>query len=168
MGIGARQGAERMTVVDAVTVRRGQVSDLVGIHRLEQACFSDPWEEESVAAALTLPHMQTWVAERDDGGERRLVGYVIGLMLGAEAEVADLAVDPAVQGQGVGGLLLDRLLGEARGQGVRAMFLEVRESNAAARGLYASRSFEVVGRRSGYYRHPAEDALLLRRDLVPA
>ena len=44
------------------------------------------------------------------------------------------------------------------------MFLEVRESNVAARALYASRGFSAVGRRRGYYRHPVEDALVLRRD----
>jgi ribosomal-protein-alanine N-acetyltransferase len=44
------------------------------------------------------------------------------------------------------------------------MFLEVRESNSAARALYASRGFLAVGRRRGYYRSPVEDALVLRRD----
>jgi [ribosomal protein S18]-alanine N-acetyltransferase len=45
------------------------------------------------------------------------------------------------------------------------VFLEVRESNGAARALYASRGFEIAGRRSKYYRKPVEDALVLRRAL---
>ena len=49
--------------------------------------------------------------------------------------------------------------------GVRALYLEVRESNSAARALYESLGFEQVGRRRGYYQYPSEDALLLRRDL---
>jgi [ribosomal protein S18]-alanine N-acetyltransferase len=40
----------------------------------------------------------------------------------------------------------------------------VRESNVAGRRLYASRGFEEVGRRKGYYRRPAEDAVVLRLD----
>jgi ribosomal-protein-alanine N-acetyltransferase len=45
------------------------------------------------------------------------------------------------------------------------VFLEVRESNGGARALYASRGFEVAGRRAKYYRKPVEDALVLRREL---
>ena len=40
-------------------------------------------------------------------------------------------------------------------EGVAAVFLEVRESNAARATLYESRGFEAVGRRRGYYRLPA-------------
>ena len=36
-----------------------------------------------------------------------------------------------------------------------------------ARALYDSLGFDTVGRRRGYYQHPAEDALLLRRGLAP-
>jgi len=48
---------------------------------------------------------------------------------------------------------------------VAAVYLEVRDSNARARGLYRSRGFEEVGRRRGYYQHPVEDAIVLRRTL---
>jgi len=48
---------------------------------------------------------------------------------------------------------------------VRTAFLEVRESNDAARGLYGSRGFSEIGRRRGYYRRPVEDALVMRRVL---
>ena len=50
--------------------------------------------------------------------------------------------------------------------GVRSLYLEVRESNSAARALYAALGFQQVGRRRGYYQHPSEDALLLKRDLA--
>jgi ribosomal-protein-alanine N-acetyltransferase len=60
------------------------------------------------------------------------------------------------------------VLAEAMESGVRALYLEVRDSNSAARALYASRGFDMVGRRRGYYQRPQEDALVLRRDLAPA
>jgi len=47
------------------------------------------------------------------------------------------------------------------------VFLEVRESNAAARSLYGERGFEPVGTRRAYYRNPVEDALVLRLSLRP-
>ncbi len=157
-----------MSAVQELVVRRATSGDLEGIERLERASFSDPWDRDAIHAALTLPHMKAWVAERGDGAERHLVGYVIGLMLGGEAEVADIAVAPEQRGSGAGGVLLDHLLAESVRDGVSVVFLEVREGNAAARGLYASRSFREVGRRKGYYHHPLEDALVLRRDLAPS
>ena len=41
-----------------------------------------------------------------------------------------------------------------------ALLLEVRESNAAARALYTKHGLREVGRRRGYYRDPAEEAVL--------
>jgi [ribosomal protein S18]-alanine N-acetyltransferase len=74
-------------------------------------------------------------------------------------------VAPEVRGQGVGARLLDDALAAARRNGATAAYLEVRDSNAAARALYASRGFEQVGRRRNYYRKPVEDALVMRRVL---
>jgi ribosomal-protein-alanine N-acetyltransferase len=47
------------------------------------------------------------------------------------------------------------------------MFLEVAETNAAARALYLRRGYRQVGLRRGYYA-PGLDALVLRRTLTPA
>ena len=44
---------------------------------------------------------------------------------------------------------------------MRVLGLEVRVSNAAARGLYRTLGFRLVGLRRGYYKSPIEDALLM-------
>ena len=51
-------------------------------------------------------------------------------------------------------------------RGAQQVYLDVRESNWPARRLYASRGFVEIGRRRRYYRRPAEDALVLRKDLA--
>jgi len=63
--------------------------------------------------------------------------------------------------------LLERAIAELREAAVRTIYLEVRESNLAARTLYEANGFESVGRRRGYYRSPVEDALVLRREIGP-
>ena len=98
---------------------------------------------------------------RDDA-EPAVLGYVIAWFVLDEGEVANIAVAPAARGLGIGGCLLDATLAEARGREVAHLFLEVRESNTVARRLYASRGFIELGRRKRYYRHPVEDALVLR------
>ena len=141
--------------------------------QIERDSFSDPWSRASFEAALDLERMRFLVAVGgEQSGERgvrapasRVVGYVIALLLVDEAEIADIAVVPASRGRGIGGQLLDRMCEDAAELGVRSLYLEVRESNAAARALYASRFFKPVGRRPGYYRQPLEDALVLRKDI---
>jgi ribosomal-protein-alanine N-acetyltransferase len=96
-------------------------------------------------------------------------GAVRGLALFAraldEAELHLLAVDPGWRGLGVGGRLLDAGLERLRRAEVREVFLEVAESNRAARALYAGRGFRPVGRRAGYYADGSA-ALVLRSALA--
>ena len=91
----------------------------------------------------------------------------MALVMADEGEIADVAVLPAAKRRGIARALLERMSAELAEEGVHALFLEVRESNTAARALYSALGFAEVGRRPAYYRHPSEDALLLRRDLAP-
>jgi ribosomal-protein-alanine N-acetyltransferase len=156
-----------------LVIRPAEQYDIPEVLRIERASFADPWSADSFMTSLELDRMRFLVAEeRREGngsetGDGMLLGYVIALMLAEEAEVADLAVSANARRRGIGGLLLDRVTDELEQRGVRSVYLEVRESNAAARALYESRAFRQVGRRRGYYHHPPEDALLLKRDLVP-
>ena len=156
-------------------IRRATSADLSGMLRIERASFSDPWTEDSLATALSLDRMQVLVAESEvepgtavsGDGAARLLGYVVALVVGAEAEIADLAVAPEERRRGIGRALLERALAELAAEGVRTLYLEVRESNRAARTLYDAHGFDTIGRRRGYYRQPVEDALVLRREIGP-
>jgi ribosomal-protein-alanine N-acetyltransferase len=182
MGGGAWTTADRPVIGVSnrvVTVRRAMTGDLAAVQAIEAVSFSDPWTVDAFASALELRHMRFLVAEEREGeeggggtgrgspgaGESVLLGYVVALVVADEGEIADLAVAPAARRRGIGGRLLDRVALEAEQTGIRALYLEVRESNASARALYESRGFTVVGRRRGYYQNPREDALLLRRAL---
>jgi ribosomal-protein-alanine N-acetyltransferase len=156
-------------------IRRAVPGDLAAMLRIERVSFSDPWSEESFAAALALDRMRVLVAEsevesegtRGGDGAVALLGYVVALVVGPEAEIADLALAPEARGRGIGRALLERTLAELAEGGVRTLYLEVRESNRAARSLYDAYGFDSVGRRRGYYREPVEDALVLRREIGP-
>jgi ribosomal-protein-alanine N-acetyltransferase len=159
-----------MTVVTSkpLRIRRAMPGDLAAIARIEQASFSDPWTDDALATALD--RMVMLVAAEDEGsgdGAAGVVGYVVALVVAPDAEVADLAVAPEARRRGVGRVLLARALDVLAELEVRAVHLEVRESNRAARTLYESAGFRSVGRRKAYYRQPVEDALLLRREIDP-
>jgi [ribosomal protein S18]-alanine N-acetyltransferase len=152
----------------ALTIRPATEADLDRIALIERASFSDPWTRDALATALRLSHIRFLAAASSSesrDGEVELAGYVVALVMGDEGEIADLAVAPSARRRGVGGLLLDRTARELAECGVRTLYLEVRESNLAALALYRSRGFQQVGRRRAYYRHPPEDALVLRCEL---
>ncbi len=144
-----------------VEVRRARPEDLPRILEVERAAFSTPWSETSFRTLMPLSRVIVRVAELDG----RVVGHGVVWRVADEGELANLAVDPDVHGHGVGRILLDQLLAEAREAGITHVFLEVRESNLPARRLYSSRGFREVGLRPGYYRRPTEDALVLRLEL---
>ena len=154
-------------------IRRAVRGDLAAMLRIEQASFADPWTVDSFATALSLDRMRVLVAESAERGRERgdaaaeVLGYVVALVVGPEAEIADLAVAPEARRQGIGRALLEGSVAELRAAGVRTVYLEVRESNRAARALYDAHGFESVGRRRRYYRSPVEDALVLKREFGP-
>jgi ribosomal-protein-alanine N-acetyltransferase len=147
--------------VSVAVLRAALVSDLPAILAIEKRVFSDPWSPESFAPEFTDFYSWFHVIEVN----AHIAGYVVARIVARQGEIANIAVDPAHQGTGLGGRLLDAAVAAADAQESEAVWLEVRVSNEPARRLYASRGFEPIGRRRGYYRSPVEDALVLRRSL---
>jgi [ribosomal protein S18]-alanine N-acetyltransferase len=119
--------------------------------------FSDPWSVRDFQECLTAG-IPFFVAGRDGA----VGGYGIAHSAADEGEILNLGVAVAERRRGLGRALAERLLQELGVRGVRSVFLEVRDSNVAARGLYETLGFQEVGRRSRYYRRPVEDAVVLR------
>ncbi len=95
--------------------------------------------------------------------ESSVQGFIVGRDLGPEWEIENIVVASSVQRRGLGTRLVQELLDLARNRGAQAVFLEVRESNRAARALYSKSGFVETGRRRGYYRNPEEDALVCKK-----
>lgn len=146
-------------------IRRLRWWDLPQVVELERRLFADdPWSEEAFWGELAeVPATRSALALDVDGVLR---GYVILRCVGAEADIQTIAVDPAVQGGGLGRRLLRHLLAEASDRGASTVMLEVRADNDAAVALYRSEGFEQLAIRRGYYEHSGADALILRRRLT--
>ena len=85
------------------------------------------------------------------------MGYSIIAFAGMEGDLLSIAILPEHQGKGYGKILLEETLSHAKTHGLEKLFLEVRQSNAAAKGLYGFYG-EKVGERKNYYQNPTEDA----------
>lgn len=141
-------------------LRRATVADVGAIADLEKMAFSDPWSVAEFSKVVTSHWTIFLVAV--ESGRSEIAGYVVISTVIDESEVLNLAVAPSYRGTGLGGMLLDAGLANALEAGAGSVFLEVRESNVAARALYASRGFGEISRRKRYYGNPVEDALVLR------
>jgi ribosomal protein S18 acetylase RimI-like enzyme len=76
-----------------------------------------------------------------------------------EAEILNIAVDPAFRRKGVGSALLTGVCEQAQG----VIFLEVAEPNAPAIALYSKRGWEYAGLRPGYYDGGNINAVVMKK-----
>lgn len=149
-------------VIDAL-----RESDALRCAALERLLFpgDDPWSAPAFRDELRAGHV--YLAARNLGEPDDLLGYggiaVVADPPRAEAEIHTIGVDPAVQGRGIGRALLRGLLATADAVHA-AVFLEVRTDNDAARALYGSEGFVVVGLRRRYYQSSGADAHTMRRE----
>lgn len=141
--------------------RAARRADLEAVARIERASFVDPWPLDAFLVYLDDCFL---VAGAGDA----VLGFLVARRAADEAEILDLAVASGDRNRGVGRALLTAAIERLRREGARRAFLEVRRSNAAARRLYETCGFRVVGSRPGYYDEPLEDALVLALGLEGA
>jgi [ribosomal protein S18]-alanine N-acetyltransferase len=117
-----------------------------------------PWSADYSRLA-SLGNLSVRVAET----EGVVCGFVVFRTMADEAEILNLAVDSTSRRRGIGSRLMEDALAACKTAGVKRIFLEVRDSNDAARKFYLRMGFTEVGRRRKYYSEPMEDALVLAR-----
>jgi ribosomal-protein-alanine N-acetyltransferase len=156
-------------------------SDLEAVLGLEHELFpDDAWSAEMFHEEVRQPPDTRLYLVAEDGdvlgrGRRKgagLAGYA-GMMFvpgapgkdGGTADVLTIAVSEVSWGKGIGSALLGALVDEARRRSCTSVFLEVRQDNPRARGLYLRRGFEEIGVRRGYYQPSNVDAIVMRKDL---
>ena len=148
-----------------MVVRAGLAGDLKRVVELERGAELAPhWnfgEYEGIVAGGAGVARCLMVAEMS----AEVVGFAVGKVVAGIGEIENVVVADEWRGRGVGGDLCEAVVEWARGMGAGAMELEVREGNVAGRALYRRLGFEETGRRKGYYRGPAEDAVLMTKGL---
>jgi ribosomal-protein-alanine acetyltransferase len=107
------------------------------------------------------------VADLETMTPPKVLGFAAFYRIIDEAELRNIAVDPQHFRQGVGRALIAEGRHRMLEAGAKRIFLEVRQSNAAALALYYSAGFGLHSQRKDYYRNPQEDAYVLSTELRP-
>ena len=137
-------------------------ADLAAVHALESRAYEFPWSLGTFRDCLHANY-SCWVLQDD----AQLIGYFLLSVAAGEAHVLNICVDPRLQGQGLGRVMMGNLLKLARQHRAERVFLEVRPSNPPAIHLYESLGFNEIGRRPRYYpsRDGREDAIVMAMEL---
>jgi [ribosomal protein S18]-alanine N-acetyltransferase len=132
------------------------------ILEIEKLSFISPWSRDSFQSEIKNPASFLWALIVNEA----VSGYVCFWVFDSEIQLVNIAVNLNQRGQGLGRFLLEKIIEAGISKDVRSIWLEVRPSNLAAKGLYQKLGFEEMGRRPRYYRDTGEDAIVMSLKLA--
>ena len=143
-----------------ITIREAIAGDLPGLVRLErQSASAAHWTDaqyRSLFDPSALERLVLVAQQRDTA----IAGFLVAHHIAPDWELENVVVCSEQRRMGVGTRLLNDMLRRAKQASGHSVFLEVRESNSAARAFYEKTGFRPMGRRKSYYADPPEDAIL--------
>ena len=128
---------------------------------IEKVSFASPWTSEAFREEVQRSFSSLWVLLDNED----LVGYICFWSMAGELHLMNIAVHPQKRGEGLGRMLLEKMITTGICEGAECALLEVRPSNVPARELYKQAGFREIGRRTKYYRDTGEDAILMALQL---
>lgn len=133
-----------------IVIADGSIHDLDAVMEVMADSFDPRFGEAWTAPQCSglIPMMGVWLSLARES--EVVVGFTLSRIVAREAELLLLAVRRPRQSRGIGGMLVDRFIEDAKRRGADHLHLEVRDGNHAVR-LYKRVGFLVAGRRRGYY-----------------
>ena len=142
-------------------------ADLEAVMAVETHAYAFPWTRGNFIDSLAAGYFARLLRL---GDAPALVGYVVAMEGAAEMHLLNITVDAPYRRHGHARFMIERLVERCRLVAAERLWLEVRESNAAARQAYARLGFAERGLRPGYY--PAahgqrESAVVMSLTIAP-
>ena len=130
------------------------------LESIHKQCFPNYWNSLEFADMFLING--TWAIIYAN------LGLGILRIICDEAEIITIATLPEYRQQGIGKKIVQSIIGLAKEQNVKEVFLEVRESNIVAQKLYLSNGFTIIATRKNYYHNEDgsfENALIMKKKL---
>jgi [ribosomal protein S18]-alanine N-acetyltransferase len=133
--------------------------DVDGIMHVMDAAFDpefgEAWNRRQLTDALLMPGTHYRLIASDYSEQPfsldQCAGFYLSRRVLDEEELLLFAIAPRFRRKGLGRRLLERMIADATNNGIKRIFLEMREGNPAQL-LYEAIDFQVIGMRPGYYR----------------
>ena len=143
-----------------INIFEADINCLERIFEIEKTSFSKPWSYDSMIEAFESDTVSIYAAENEFNEK---TAFIMALQIDYEAEILNIAVSPEHRHQGIASALMHHILAEFEKRSVESIYLEVRESNIPAIGLYIKSGFKQFGTRRNYYSDPKENAILMKK-----
>ncbi len=144
-----------------ILIRRMEEEDVPSVAAIEKTSFSLPWSETSFLNEIHKQRAISKVAVLDD----TVVGYICAESVMDEGHILNLGIHPQYRKKGIATALVENILEDLKLRACSFLYLEVRASNFAAKRLYKSFGFTIVGTRKNYYVAPNEDAVIMMLEI---
>jgi ribosomal-protein-alanine N-acetyltransferase len=139
--------------------------DADAVAKLHAASFYRGWPRQDIEAYLLDPDTPTLVA---CDARHKVVGFAMLRLLGDDAELMTIAIEPKFRSKGVATALMRACFEDLLMTPSKRMILEVAADNPAAIKLYTRLGFTKLSERKGYYARPdgqPATALVMARTL---
>jgi [ribosomal protein S18]-alanine N-acetyltransferase len=147
---------------EVVSIESMQLNQVPAVSCIEQQIQPSPWREQQFAESLKAKHDCRVLLNNG-----RVIGYVITRIVGDEAELLNIGIALCEQRKGYAKQLLTQVEHTLKSREINVLFLEVRESNLAARALYQHSGFHEMGERPDYYpgKKQREKAITMKKKM---
>ncbi len=126
--------------------------------------LKNTWSEKVFRELFSVNDTQCYIIKRD----ALPLGFGLIRKVAGEAEIITFCILPNECKNGYATILLEWIIKDLQHQSIKRLFLEVKENNEAALELYKKCSFDIIGRRNGYYQNQYGDnidAIVMQREL---
>jgi len=127
-----------------LAIRDATLHDLPAIARVDEAAFDPLWHYDERTLWQAASYAATFTVLTMDSA---IIGYQLSTHHGSAGHLARLAIDPAYQEKGYGGLLIGEMLRFFARRGVTTASVNTQEDNVRSLRLYTRLGFQATGHR---------------------
>lgn len=124
--------------IQGLHLRPMTFDDLEEVHRVDAAAFPPIWQHSLAYLELAFRQATIATVAKLDG---RLIGYQVSTATPIGGHLARLAVEPSLQGQGIGYMILHDLLTQFNRRGARVVTVNTQKNNLSSLALYKRMGF---------------------------
>ena len=146
--------------MEKIEISKMTLEDFEQINNTLSLDFDDFWTPDLLKSEL-MGQTKTYIVAKQDG---KIVGFAGAMLNFPEMEIMNIVTKKTHRGNGIGRILLEKLIEIADKNHFENVFLEVNQSNEVAKKLYEKAGFVEIGLRKNYYGEN-EDAIVMSKKI---
>lgn len=166
--------------MEKIAIKPIQETDIQQIVGMQKENNLGQWQEQDYFEEIRRKDSISFTAKKDE----KVIGFIVSRLITydnqfknrrdsnnlvleseSEIEIYNLAVEKKSRKEGIGTLLIKKVVKAGIKNHINSIWLEVRASNSEAVEFYKKNNFVKIYRRKNFYNHPMEDGLVMKLDI---